>query len=63
VVENDGVTQMQGVRKKIRDRENFLDLSFGVTINIFTKDDRGFVCYLLGKMALKSPERERNGCM
>jgi len=43
VVEYDGVTQMQGVREKIRDRENFLDLSFGVAVNIFIEDDRGFV--------------------
>ena len=43
MVEYDGVTQMQGVREKIRDRENFLDLSFGVAVNIFTKEDRGFV--------------------
>jgi len=43
VVEDDGVTQMQGIRKKIRDKENFLDLSFGVAVNIFTKEDRGFM--------------------
>jgi hypothetical protein len=34
---------MQGIRKKIRDRKDFLDLSFGVAVNIFTKEDRGFV--------------------
>ena len=43
MVEYDGVTQMQGVREKIRDRENFLDLSFGVAVNIFIEEDRGFV--------------------
>ena len=43
MVEDDGVTQMQGIRKKIRDKENFLDLSFGVAVNIFTKEDRGFM--------------------
>jgi hypothetical protein len=43
VVEDDGVTQMQGIRKKIRDRDDFFDLSFGVAANIFTKEDRRFV--------------------
>ena len=36
VVENNRMTKVQGIRKKIRDRENLLDLSFGVAVNIFT---------------------------
>ena len=43
MVEDDGVTQMQGIRKKIRDREILLDLSFGVAVNIITEEDRGLL--------------------
>ena len=43
MVEYDGVTPMQGVREKIRDRENFFDLSFGVAVNIITEEDRGLL--------------------
>ena len=40
MVENDWVTQMQGMRKEVRNRENISDPSFGEAINIFTKEDR-----------------------
>ena len=43
VVEDDGMTKVQGVGEEIMDREDVSDLSFGVAVNIITEEDRGLL--------------------
>jgi len=42
VVENEGVTKVNSVRSKIRNRENIFDSQLAVDINTFAKHDGRF---------------------
>jgi hypothetical protein len=43
VRENHGVTQVQSIRKKVWNRKNSTNLSFNMSRNIVTKEDRRFL--------------------
>ena len=43
VVENNRMTKVQGIRKKIRDMEDVSDLSFGHGINTLAEENRRLV--------------------
>ena len=43
VIENNGVTEVHGIRKQIRDRKDSFNLGFGGTINILTERNGRFL--------------------